>query len=706
MRLSKRNRLLLKVPIRKEEPAYALLGRLALRYGHFSLRSFANCVDLRGKPLYGSEIVSDVAALAGIDPNELAKWSPVRVSRHKYEYGDATFGRWKWILGRRRSCPGCIHDDLSDPNAPDRPWMCNRRFWWDFRAIDCCPIHRTWLLDACPKCKEVFGKDYTNVRYCNCGYDLASYIPEALSKSDCAIDEFILSGLLGLPHSGLGPLDTMPFVAAIVAISGLGSAEVLHRGEKFEFVNRERRLECKIAANVLFSNWPQNFHSGLSQRVAESIAQGQSATTNCVGRTYGPLYHWLSRNIDPAFNELRLAFEQHYFSGTVPLRRTRIFGNQMCPLSWTSIEALNAECDLPPASKDLYPFLRALGIVASGEIRRDKLRIPRSRIAELRTLRADSLSVIEAARQLGTPRSYVREFVKLGLIRSIDDSGSSHLISKSDLTRIMDATTRLPIRTVYTTPVGAISLSNVGRKFRTIPIFRIVPAILDGSVSVVGRLSGKSELGGLLVDIGAIRRIASSEASPEGLLLADAVRLLKFSPARMRSLIKLGYLKTCAHRGRKPARLTLASIRAFKSEYMTGGQAAKRARMSFPSMANCLREAGILEQAPGQMYFYRRTKRLYNALEELRNCQFASKKAAILSLARGILLEYGRPLRARFLAERIGEQVMSVSAPKGAREVIGVVSRPGSGFVRIGTLGYWIADVPWGRNVALADDRS
>jgi len=634
MQRTERNRLSLRVPFRKEEPAYALLGRLALRYGHVSLRSFATCLDLLKTPLYSSEIVSDVAMLAGIDPNELAKWSLVRVSRHKYRYRDFTFGRWKWILGRRRSCPGCIHDDLSDPHAPDRPWMCNRRFWWDFRAIDCCPIHRTWLLDACPKCKEVFGTDYTNVRYCSCGYDLASYVPEALSKSDCAIDEFILSGLLGLPHSGLGPLDTMPFVAAIVAISGLGSAEVLHRGEKFEFVNRERRLECKMAAGVLFRNWPHNFHDDLSKRVAKSMAQSQSGTSDCVGRIYGALYRWLSRNIDPAYEVLRSAFERHYFSGVVPLRTTTIFRKRTCPLSWVSIEALNAECDLPPTSRDLYPFLRALGIVDPGEIRRETLRIPRSRIAELRALRVDSLSVIEAARRLGVQRRDVRALIKLGLIRSIDDSGSAHLISKSDLTRILDATTRVQTSTFDAAPVGAISLTNVGRKFRAVSVTRIVPAILEGTVTVVGRLSRKSTFGGLLVDIASVQALVSSERRPEALLLRDAVRLLKFAPGKMRSLIKLGYLKTSNSESHKAARLTLASIRAFKSEYMTGGQAAKRARMNFRSMAKCLREAGILEQAPGQMYFYRRTKRLYAALEELRDCQFASKKEAILSLER------------------------------------------------------------------------
>lgn len=651
-------------------------------------------------------MVSDVAILAGIDRNELAKWSPVRVSRHKYEYGDATFGRWKWILDRRRSCSGCIHEDLSDPHGPDRPWMCNRRFWWDFRAIDCCPIHRTWLIDTCPKCKEVFGTDETNVRFCRCGYDLASYAPDVLSRSDCAIDEFILTGLLGLAPKGLGPLDSMPFAAAVLAISGIGSAEVLRRGEKFELVNRERRLQCKIVASALFRNWPRNFHHELSQQVARSMAQRKSATTDGVGRLYGNLYYWLSRNIDPAYNDLRLAFDQHYFSETVPLRTTRIFGKQVCPLSWTSIEALNVECDLPPNSKILYPFLRALGMVDSGEVRRETLRIPRSRIAELRALRADSLSVIEAARRLGTQRSYIRDFIKLGLIRSIDDNGSSHLVFKSDLTRILDATTGIQTRTYNSTPVGAISLTNAGRKFRTISITGIVPAILEGSVRVVGRLSGKSGFGGLLLDRTSIQRIVPSERRPETLLLGDAVRLLKFSPAKMRSLIKLGYLKTSGSESHNAARLTLVSIRAFKSEYMTGGQAAKRARMNFRSMANCLREAGILEQAPGQMYFYRRTKKLYAALEELRHCQFASKKEAILSLARSILLEYGGPLRAGFLAARIGEQGMSVSALKGSREVINVISRPGSGFVRIRTLGYWIADVPWGRNVALLDDRS
>src|SRR5258708_31400260 len=161
---SERNRLSLRVPLRKEEPAYALLGRLALRYGHVSLRSFTACMGLRRNHRYGSETLTVVAELSGIDLTDLARWSPISCSPHNFQYQGTVFNGYKWIPERRRLCPLCIQEDLGVSRETRRPWMCHRRFWWDLSGIDVCPTHRTWLIDGCPDCKAGFESDYTTLQ--------------------------------------------------------------------------------------------------------------------------------------------------------------------------------------------------------------------------------------------------------------------------------------------------------------------------------------------------------------------------------------------------------------------------------------------------------------------------------------------------------------------------------------------------------------
>jgi hypothetical protein len=695
MRSSGRNRLSLRVPFRKDEPAYALLGRLALRHGHVSLHSFAACVDLARRPLYGSEMLSEVAKLAGIDPTKLTRCSPISCSRHKFQYQNAVFGRSKWTPERRRSCPLCIREDLSDPHAIDQPWMCHRRFWWDFWAVDSCPIHRTWLIDTCPKCKTTFEPDYTNVRMCRCRYDLAAYTPDILSESDCKIDAYILARLLGSPHSGLGPLENMPLPSAVLAISGVGSAEVLRKGELFETVNRERRLECKMAAGELLQNWPQGFDKGLDRRVAEWMARQSSDVSDGAGHIYGSLYRWLCTHRDSAYDVLRSGTAQHYFSQVAPHRVTKIFGKRACPLMWTSVSAVNNEFGLPSLSRELYPLLCALEIAEPGNIRHADLRIPRTRMVELRNLWEDSLQIGEASRKLGVQPRAIRHFIDLGLIGSIYHY-HTHLISKNDVTRLLSATIGIQTRTFDGVPVGAISLAMAGRQFKTVALARIVQAIVKGTVSIVGRLSGQLGFQSLLVDVAAVRNLVPPKERSETLSRRNATRLLKLDRPTIQALIKLGYLRTSTSEKGGPAKLTFAGIRAFKSEYIVAGQAAKRVGMCGKSLVAALRAAGIVEQVSGSMIrrrFYRRTKRLHAALESLRQHQFKSRTEAVLSITRDALLEHGGPLQARYLTSRITEQGVSMAAGRAITIVSSILWRHSEEFVRIPGRGYWFARV-------------
>jgi hypothetical protein len=365
-----------------------------------------------------------------------------------------------------------------------------------------------------------------------------------------------------------------------------------------------------------------------------------------------------------------------------------MFGYRSCPLAQISVSVLNTELGLAPHSNELYPFMRALGIADTRQGRRADLRIPRSRIDELKELRKDSLQFREAATKLGLPRKYVGVLIKSGLIRSIDIF-PIHLISRSDVTRLLELTARVQAPTFNDVPEGMISVANVGKRFRAIAL--IISAILEGTVCIVGRLSGKSGFQSSLLNMMSVRKLITSARRRENLSCREAAKLLKLHRQIIPRLIKLGHLKSPSSVKRKRTTLTLEGIRSFKSEYMV----AKRVGMHPTSVVSALEAEGIVGEQLGTIgRLYRRTRRFYVALAKLRQQRFKSRREAILSTTRRVLLEHGRPLRASDLAARIVEQGVSLPANRPASVVAGNLCRHRKDFVYIPGSGYWIVGAP------------
>jgi hypothetical protein len=103
---------------------------------------------------------------------------------------------------------------------------------------------------------------------------------------------------------------------------------------------------------------------------------------------------------------------------------------------------------------------------------------------------------------------------------------------------------------------------------------------------------------------------------------ANAERLLQLAGRAVRALINLGYLRTSPETG-KYAKVTIESIRSFKSGYISSREAAEWVGMSRQALIPALRAAGFAGEVRPIICcrFYRRTKRLYAALENLRRKQ-------------------------------------------------------------------------------------
>jgi hypothetical protein len=221
-------RLPLRVRFAHFEPAYGLLGRLAVRHGYstsrrfvsemsFGIRSFVHDVE-NGRRL------AELALLTGI-PEPAFRAS----TRFVDESGAMFIGRE--LLNARvdnkvlstvgRVCPDCLRADLEEREGPIgcRP---HRRVWWDLRAVTTCPIHGVLLIDTCPACGGQLSRELAAPRYCRCGFDLSGQVPDTLDPLDLTADRYLVGRLGGVERSTHALLDRMPLHVAATAMIRIG----------------------------------------------------------------------------------------------------------------------------------------------------------------------------------------------------------------------------------------------------------------------------------------------------------------------------------------------------------------------------------------------------------------------------------------------------------------------------------------------------
>ncbi len=191
-------------------------------------------------------------------------------------------------------CPACLEED-------EVPYM---RLVWRLGYVVACPLHRRWLIDACPTCKRApwptgngvarsLHTGHTSHAYCwSCGFDLrvaaslddtAHELPEdtlltlrahlAAAVDEITNDEALLKGLRELCQLQIRLKRTCE----------------AHKEHMVELMPIEERRE----AIVRVFEWLQDFPVGL-QAAAEAHAFSR---TNFNGR-YGLIPAWLRKVVD------------------------------------------------------------------------------------------------------------------------------------------------------------------------------------------------------------------------------------------------------------------------------------------------------------------------------------------------------------------------------------------------------------------------
>lgn len=611
-------RLPMRVLFRGEEPAYGLLGRLALRFGRKSTADFASSYGLDFEDVLRGSEAAHVATLAGFSPKALAA-STVRMFAERAECRGHTFDRSEWLpKDRGRVCPRCLLSDLQDSSAPV-PQRAFRRFWWDWSSIDACPRHAVRLLDACPNCNRPLSIDASDIRRCKCGADLSRAPNTVVDPSLIRMEKYLLGRLMDMPHRQIPVLDAMPLASATTAVVNVGWHLVGHDKRltrRREDASPTFRLDAKKVAYAGLRRWPRAFREVLDRLRRRSELR---RIPNARMRTgaYDGLYEWLDQNDDPAFDELRNELKRHFLAFAPVDKQTRVFGELASESVFVSLGYANAECGFRTRSKELFPWLHHLNLIDDGKCNFDSLRIPRRLLPELKRFAADAIMFKEAMKILGIGIRPMEALVAADRLYDLSTpyDGKKRLVLKSQVQDLWRALAGAHPAVFDKPPPGAVTVfTTTHHKEFGGDVASIVGGILREKIRSVGVLAGRVGLRSLLVDRNDVRALIARERPKRTLNYKEAAALLQVKREAIDGLFKIGLEGTRSQAG-KVGSITIQAIEAFSSKFISRRAAAAMAGLNSGAIVHRLRKHNI-EPHPQAPVVYLRTPKLLALLRE------------------------------------------------------------------------------------------
>ncbi|MBK3406367.1 TniQ family protein [Methylorubrum populi] len=635
--------LALRVRFREEEPAYGLLARLALRHRRADLRTFARDVGLSYQDTVGGSAASAIAELAGFEPGLVRSWTPTPDWHARHFRGEKFHNNDWFVHAERRVCVACLRDDVIQHGAAAAHHACcHRRCWWDLRAIDVCPRHSAWLVDRCPSCGRPLTLLPADVRFCECGWDLARVEPEQVDPLEARADAYILGRLLGRPHRAIPLLDAMPLGQATALMFSLGwqvennryragrdrHADRASSGPRPEITkgtlwkrgaSREAKLAAKMDSFRILRRWPwayQRFLDDLFRRAKDNL--GSSARRDDgSSRAYRLFGHRLDGWDLPGAQPLREEYERHFLANVPAGPKTLIFGRPAEASRWVNLTYTNETCGLAPWSGELYPILCDLGIVGPGKVNHTRVKLPRSLLPTVKEMYDDALTRTQAAQLLGISMNGVSTLQAAGYltIRDNPHDKSSYRYSRVEIEYLLfDIAGSAPVvaaaDTIDLIDAAAATQFTDGHGF--LGLERLLQALTRRTVPVAGLRDRGQGLSRILLRRSDVEGLMAQGRPAQAPTRDQVCKLLGIGSATFQFLVREGILKTSGS-DRRSRRATFESVESFQREYISAVKIGQMLDLHFIAVFHLMRRRGYKpafdpDTARGRIY--RRTDAL------------------------------------------------------------------------------------------------
>lgn len=218
-----------------------------------------------------SVVLSPLSRLTGVEESKLTPllYQPVKEPGQVIAVCHSVFGLSvpQYLIRPRhpKVCPTCLRESAYARKA------------WELTPITVCPIHKTLLLDECPRCKNHINWSRTSVSKCACEFDWRKLKPGVVEDSELTVTRQIYR-LFGLPlgtaeseclnaDNPLYNLGLEQFLSVILFIAGQYEGLIDTKGKKLAPSRRNdeiHKLFCR--AFDAFNDWPNNYFAFLDWR--------------------------------------------------------------------------------------------------------------------------------------------------------------------------------------------------------------------------------------------------------------------------------------------------------------------------------------------------------------------------------------------------------------------------------------------------------
>lgn len=258
--------------------------------------------------------LSTLARLIGVDVSELLAltYPPAATteqpSQPKHLFWGLPVRRQIISLQRSKICPACLRESN----------YCSRL--WDLVPLTVCHLHKSLLIDTCPKCNKNITWTREHVCSCPCGFDWRDISSETLEDSELEVGRHIhnLCNRACDAHeesltSKVAPLLRLSLddsISALLFIAGQHVGSGAGTGRHVASLNRYSALHSLLTlAYSVFKNWPHNFHQFLEWRRSR---QNQSTEGSGLERDFGRFHHLLHRFLSSSsFDFMRIAYDEY-----------------------------------------------------------------------------------------------------------------------------------------------------------------------------------------------------------------------------------------------------------------------------------------------------------------------------------------------------------------------------------------------------------
>jgi hypothetical protein len=562
--------LLLKPPPLPDEGPYAYLTRLA----ESNLLTIRQLRDLNVFPGEGTARVtaSSNPGTAGL----LAAFGPMHL-------------RQGWQKPNASVCPNCLSEQTYG------------RIAWEVPYVSACPVHRSWLIDACSACRRFIPLARSYVAMCPCGHDLRLERTRLAPDSVVALSCSLVSALMGNDEHILPILSNLSLVKCLRLISFLvryGTEQfVPSRPGPGKSVSDPFSWAGASYAAELLVNWPNGFGQMLRKNQVES-SQIYSAFPNL----YEALYTQLA---DPAFSFVRMEFENYIaenWQGVIARRNKRVSMKLPERMTWLPTAYLHRTTGL--SQRHIRHLATCMQIRSYVHRTRSGRQFQLVNSVDLREFIKSECSqhvnLEVCAAKLGLSRRRLRTAISTLFPNAKRLPAGEWLISKNAVTLAQSKIARIPI---VTNALDLERYSSVDfllryRAWSTNVAAQFLSDLLNGNDALKRiRIEACSNFRGIAVTKESVEQWENLLAlgGRTGISIPEVASLLEIKQQVAYFLIRKGFLGCTIIKGqrRREARVSSEDIASFRDNYAFGRDYAKRLGCSPNALMHRLRKVGV-----------------------------------------------------------------------------------------------------------------